>query len=433
ADHRLPYFAAPMVRASVMKKLSALMSFPEQQFERYFVPHDLTLDTWNMIQGLEAMPVFSPHPVETTVIFFRALWHGGYKTYAHFADICSMEQLDRLLTGGDEMSRTILDRVRHNYSIPVDIKKLDIGGGIIHGVAEDFCDDQSARIVLSHTSLPLTLREKEIGADTSFGMADVLIRSANKQPEASIRHLLRQNYPAVPDHDIALLANCPTRTLSIGSILIKKDSHVDAIYLLTNGLVETVESETNTHNIVTAGSMIGERNCLLGEISRRTYRAASFIRVLEIPRDLYRSFIERNDLEEAMREYLERKYFLEGTYLFGDRISGATRNAITHALGERTAESGERIVPDDSILAVAEGTIEVHCGDRHIYTARPSEVIGGVQLLGDDLPEITYVAHTACRCYFIPCAVVEEIPIVRWKLLEQINRTMRSCISAFQG
>ena len=138
-------------------------------------------------------------------------------------------------------------------------------------------------------------------------------------------------------------------------------------------------------------------------------------------------------LEEAMREYLERKYFLEGTYLFGDRISGATRNAITHALGERTAESGERIVPDDSILAVAEGTIEVHCGDRHIYTARPSEVIGGVQLLGDDLPEITYVAHTACRCYFIPCAVVEEIPIVRWKLLEQINRTMRSCISAFQG
>lgn len=433
ADHRLPYFAAPMVRASVMKKLSALMSFPEEQFERYFVSHDLVPDTWNMIEGLEAMPVFSPHPVETTVMFFRALWHGGYKTYAHFADICSMEQLDRLLVGGNEMSRTILERVRHNYSIPVDIKKLDIGGGLIHGVAEDFRDDQSARIVLSHTSVPLTLREKEIGADTSFGMADVLIDAASKQPEASIRHLLRQNYPAVPDHDIALLANCRTRTLSIGSILIKRDRHVDAIYLLTHGLVETVESETNTHNIVTAGSMIGERNCLLGEISTRTYRAASFIRVLEIPRDLYRSFIERNDLEETMRDYLERKYFLEGTYLFGDRISGSTRNAITHAMDHRTAAAGEQIVPEDSIVAVSEGAVEVRCGDRHIYTARPSDVVGGVRLLAGDRPQITYYARETCRYYLIPCTVVEEIPIVRWKLLEQINRTMRSCISAFQG
>ena len=431
ADHRLPYFAAPMVRASVMKKLSALMSFPEEQFERYFVSRDLVPDTWNMIEGLEAMPVFSPHPVETTVMFFRALWSDGYKTYAHFADICSMEQLDRLLVGGNEVSRTILDRVRHNYSIPVDIKKLDIGGGMIHGVAEDFCDDQSARIVLSHTSAPLTLREKEIGADTSFGMADVLIHSASKQPEASIRHLLRQNYPAVPDHDIALLANCQTRTLSIGSILIKRDRHVDAIYLLTNGLAETVESETNTHNIVTAGSMIGERNCLLGEISRRTYRAASFIRVLEIPRDLYRSFIERNGLEETMRDYLERKYFLEGTYLFGDRISGATRNAIIHEMEERTSPRGERVVPEDSILAVAEGAIEVHCGDQHVYTARTSDVVGGVRLSAGDHSQITYYAHEESRYYLIPCTVVEEIPIVRWKLLEQINRTMRSCIAAY--
>ena len=37
----------------------------------------------------------SPHPMETTVLFFRTQWGGGYKTYAHLADIASFDVMDR--------------------------------------------------------------------------------------------------------------------------------------------------------------------------------------------------------------------------------------------------------------------------------------------------------------------------------------------------
>ncbi len=60
------------MRASVVKKYAALTGRNEATFYQYFEPHDLALDAWTALEGLEVMPVFSPHPVETTVFFFRA-------------------------------------------------------------------------------------------------------------------------------------------------------------------------------------------------------------------------------------------------------------------------------------------------------------------------------------------------------------------------
>ena len=38
------------------------------------------------------------------------------------------------------------------------VKKVDVGGGMIHGSAEDFAGDESGRILLSHTSAPVASR-----------------------------------------------------------------------------------------------------------------------------------------------------------------------------------------------------------------------------------------------------------------------------------
>jgi hemerythrin len=433
ADHRLPYFAAPMVRASVMKKLSALMSFPEKNFDRYFVPHDLILDEWNMIDGLEVKPVYSPHPVETTIMFFRALWQGGYKQYAHFADICSLEQLEKLMTGDNPVTVALKERIRGNYLTPVDVKKLDVGGGMIHGMASDFRDDASSRVVLSHRSTPLTLAEKEIGADTSFGMADVLIRATDVSTEYHIASLLQQNFPGAPEHEVLMLANCSAYTMSVGSIIMKRGSVPDSVFLLMNGLVEILESETNTQNILTAGSLIGELSSLFDFPSRRTYRAGSFIRVLEIPGDLYRSFISRNDLQSSIRDYLERKHFLEGTYVLGDRISGITLNAVAQEIVRCEAAADETIVPGDSLIVVESGSVDVRCRDKRLYTAGPSEAVGEQALIDDVQYSLEHVATNACRYFRVPAAVLDQIPIVRWKLLEQLNRRVRTCRAIFQG
>jgi hemerythrin len=85
-----------------MKKLAALAMTSEEEFNHYFEFHDLELGQWNDIDTLEVKPVFSPHPVETTVMLFRTLDRNGYRTYAHFADIASLGLLRKMITADPE-------------------------------------------------------------------------------------------------------------------------------------------------------------------------------------------------------------------------------------------------------------------------------------------------------------------------------------------
>ncbi len=96
SERRLAYYAVPWVRASVQKKLSSLMRVDESRFHRFFDVHDLVAGAWNTIGDIEAKPVYSPHPVETTIFFFRAGQGDGRRVYAHLADIPSFEVLEKL-------------------------------------------------------------------------------------------------------------------------------------------------------------------------------------------------------------------------------------------------------------------------------------------------------------------------------------------------
>ncbi|MFA7430853.1 MAG: MBL fold metallo-hydrolase, partial [Rhodospirillaceae bacterium] len=97
SDHRVRYFATPAVRATVARKLAALMSIAETEFGDFFDVRDLDWDVWNDIDGLEVLPLFSPHPVETSVFQFRTLWEAGTVTYAHYADIVSLRVLIQMV------------------------------------------------------------------------------------------------------------------------------------------------------------------------------------------------------------------------------------------------------------------------------------------------------------------------------------------------
>lgn len=433
ADHRIPYYATRPVRHSVMKKLSALMSFPEEQFEEFFIPQDLTLDEWNMIDGLEVKPAYSPHPVETTILFFRALWDEGYKTYGHFADICSFEQLERFRNDTNPVSKKLLETVRKNYLTEVDVKKLDIGGGMIHGMAEDFRSDRSNRIVLSHKADPLTPSEKEIGADTSFGMTDILIRTTKGGFEHHVFRLLRANFPGAPEHELSMLANGPAHTMSVGSILAKKEARASSVYLLLNGLMEILDIENDVQNTVTAGTMIGERNCLFDIPLERSYRAASFVRILEISKPMYRAFIERSDLISSIREHLDRKFFLEGTYLLGDRISGVTHITIAEEMMRHEAARGEEILTDGSVILLASGAVEYRYNQRQTSILRPGDCFGEAEILGDGLSRVRYTAKKKSVYYSIRYETLRQIPVVRWKLLEQYNRRARQFMASAEA
>jgi len=102
----------------------------------------------------------------------------GYRTYAHLADVVSLNVLRGMVTDQNDMpglDQSAFERTRAAYLIPCDLKKIDVGGGLIHGDARDFREDASTRILLAHRATELTLEEKEIGSSAAFGTVDVLI------------------------------------------------------------------------------------------------------------------------------------------------------------------------------------------------------------------------------------------------------------------
>ena len=177
-DRPLQYFATPLVRASVTRKFCALLSIPESEFARYFDICDLEEGKWNDVMGLEVRPTMSPHPVETTIFTFRVLWEGGYRTYSHLADIVSFGVLDAMVSpniSAPGLSPERAKAIKQIYLEPVDLKKIDIGGGMIHGSAYDFAADGSARLLLAHTARDLSDSERRIGSGAPFGTLDVMI------------------------------------------------------------------------------------------------------------------------------------------------------------------------------------------------------------------------------------------------------------------
>ena len=212
SDRRIRYYAVPWVRASVTKKLAALVGMEERHFADYFDVRDLRHEEWNDVDGLEVRPVFSPHPVETTVLFFRAMGEEGYRTYAHFADIVSLKVLEGMVSedpGKPGVSEILYRKVEADYLTPADVKKLDVGGGLIHGEAADFRGDGSGRVVLAHTARPLTPAQLEVGSGAAFGSTDVLIPGRQDFLWVYAFHYLSSYFPESSPEQLRMLTNNP--------------------------------------------------------------------------------------------------------------------------------------------------------------------------------------------------------------------------------
>ncbi|CAK0745898.1 hypothetical protein CCP2SC5_1390004 [Azospirillaceae bacterium] len=427
SDRRLKYWATPLVRHSVMKKLAALVGIHGDRLDEYFDFHDLHFGHWNDVEGLEVMPLFSPHPVETNIFIFRTMWIGEYRTYAHFADISSLDVLREMIVDDPKapgISQVTFEKVCSDYYTSADIKKLDIGGGMIHGNVFDFIDDSSGKLILAHTSRPLTNEEKTVGSGAPFGTVDVLISANQDYAWRYAYEFLRSYFPSVSASQIRILMNNQKKLFNPETILIRQGTPVRAIYLVLTGSVEIINSATNVCNTVSAGSLLGELTGLHGLPAIETCRAASFVEAMCLPCDLYLEFVKRNDLFASISRLSEYRDFLTCSRLCGEITTTASLNRIAATLSRLLLNKQTRISSSlrGFVSLIKSGQVLRLIDDRVVETIGPGDFFGEDVAIYETPLKHRLEVSTPTDIYMIPPDVIKNIPGVRWKLLEAFQR-----------
>jgi hemerythrin len=425
-DKRIAYYAVPMVRASVTRKLSAVMRIPESEFCKLFDVRDLKLDEWNDIEGLEVRPILSPHPVETTIFYFRVMWEGGYRSYAHLADIVSLEVLHNMIAPEDAIAgvnKAFYEKTATAYAIKADVKKIDIGGGMIHGVALDFRDDDSDKLILAHTARRFTEDERAIGSGAPFGTVDVLIEGTSDALRRRAFEYLRSYFPDAPLHSIRHLMNGKILVFNPEVLLFKEHAVIDAVYLILSGSAELLRTGVRGSSQVSAGSILGETPALHGTAAMETCRAISFVQALRLPRDLYLDFVTRGAMRHDLQESREKLDFLRGNWLFADGVSCVTLSRLIRS-AESVVFNKDRIIPPpaDELLVLRSGEASIATPSGFSENLRSGGYVGATAISRDESKGAQLRFLTLSEAYRFPLDTIANIPVVRWKLLETHRR-----------
>jgi len=430
ADHRIKYFSTALVRHSVSKKLSALMSARGDLLKRYFDVYDLDLDRWNEVEGMRVRPTFSPHPVETVNFTFRVIADGGYREYAHLADISSFEVLKamrRKKRSAPGISERLFRKVQNDYLRPVDVKKIDVGGGLIHGDAAAFAADKSQKILLSHRELELSHKEKEIGSLASFGMLDVLIPSNAEQVARYAKRYLNAYYPSVDFSALRDLINCPIISYNPGEIILRSGEKTRNLILTLTGTTEMIHTRENIYRLLPAGILIGEMNCVDNTPVQETFVTLNYVWAMKIPANMFRDFVERNHLMEEIRRIQKGVVFLRSTWLFGDiAYSPVVTRVARNIQIENHAQNARHFLRNGPRLyMLSRGRATLNQKGVRLEPIRVRDFCYEDSILDTKRTSIFRLdPEPGAVFYSIPGEILSQIPSVMWKLFETFRRRL---------
>ncbi|MFK5984856.1 MAG: cyclic nucleotide-binding domain-containing protein [Pseudomonadota bacterium] len=428
SDHRIKFYATPAVRSSVFKKLAVLLDKKSDDFSDFFEVCDLTLNKWNDIEGLEVRPANSPHPVETTIFTFRTFWGGEYLSYGHFADIASLNILSEMVVEDDDdlgISQQTFENVKNEYLTFMDLKKIDIGGGMIHGNAEDFCDDKTQRIILAHTAFPLTNRQKEIGSSAPFGIVDLMIPELTNNLHRKAFKYLQNYFTNSSTAQIEKILNNEICLYPPGSLILKNGETNDHVYLVLTGYIEKIDSITNSYNMLSSGSFVGEYSGLKNLVSDTTFRSVSYVHALKIPTKSYHEFIKKNRLFRKIETLRENQSFLEQHWLFRESIGAAILNQISsHLTLEHYYQSNETIATPDKnkMYILKSGSLEICDDSSKKSILKKDDFFYFEALIKEKQLAITARTLEPCSIFEVKHQILKDIPIILWKLVETFNK-----------
>ena len=457
-QHRIKYYATTPVRNAVIKKMCALMSTSEDKFSLYFETHNLEMEQWNNIDGLEVKPLQTAHPIETSIFVFRVSEAQKQHTYAHFADIFSLEVLRGMITNDPTQpgcSEEFYKKIEKNYSIPVDLKKVDVGGGMIHGDPKDFIEDSSKK-VFSHLGRSLTDEEATIGDALPFGGVNVLIQAKQNYLQKIAQGYLDELFPEISSKDKAILWKSPIVKFDKGSLLLATGEPIESIYLILTGTILYTQTFTEQSKIInnpigdlatsllkkpnlvgdrlkfplSAGSMVGNFALFYQSNSLADYQALSTVRALQIPKEDFLNFFKKNKLAVTTDQYeQDNLLFLKASTVFKNLHARANSGGkILQALQVVDYQEGETMVPLGSrakdLLILKEGQAEILHEGQCIYPVMAGDFFGEETYVYGRASSFEVKATQPCEVFLVPHAFLQQIPAIHWQLLSLSNQRM---------
>ncbi len=432
SDHKLRYYATPYVRSAVTKKLSALLSIDEEEFGNYFDISDLVTNVWQDIGGLGVMPVVSPHPVENTIFKFSVLGPKGHYTYNHLADIAADRILDDMVDNATEtsgMTPEYCEEVKQEYRSYASLKKIDIGGGMIHGDAVDFADDPSNKLVLAHLNRDLTTEERKIGSGAEFGTADVLIPASQDYLRRQAYRYLQSYFPTLSNSKLQILLNNRLRKLNPHEILMQQGEPVGELLLVLSGNAEEIRGDSHEVVRLAAGDFLGELPALQGTEANATLRATSFLSVLVIPSEQYLAFIDQYADRRLIEDLARKRLWLRNTWLFNEGLSYPVHNRVANSMVMSELDDG--LVPEnadnENVLRILDsGVVKRFLDDNVLETIRAGDFFNEGRAIFNVTPKSHWMTIGNAQVWDISADIIADIPIVRWKMLETFRRRIQT-------
>lgn len=169
-----------------------------------------------------------------------------------------------------------------------------------------------------------------------------------------------------------------------------------------------------------AGSFVGEFATLSDSPAARIYRAKCFVKALKIHLNMYRQLFEKVSLTSNFYEISRIRRFLQRTWLFGEGVSNPVLNRICRGVEVEGLADGAEIAEAgfDKVYVVREGAVERAVEGTVSNRIEETGIFGETVAMFGENSNAVYRAVGPTKLYGIPPALLGEVPVVQWKLLE---------------
>ncbi|MBN2618162.1 MAG: MBL fold metallo-hydrolase [Spirochaetales bacterium] len=360
SDRKVKFYSSGIVIKSVQIKFQSLLNITKDELKKFidFIP--LNIDKWNDIGDMEVKPYYSFHTIETNTFYFRRKnANNEYKTYGHITDIISRKDLNYMLDTDKSglITKDWADTWFNNYFEYSNLKRIDSGGGVVHGDANDFTHDTSDKIILSHLNHDIdTSGNPHFVNPTPFGYTEVLIENSKNYLKDLAETLLEElNFKDVKSN----INNSKIIQFKPSDVIVEEDSKLKSIFLVLSGLVDNFNG-CSIKKLIRGNFLYGFKN---EKKSITNYIANSYVNVIELDISYFTKNLKWLNLTKEFQLVRNNCFF---TYGFSFKKYLELSNISPLLKGKKNTKVDWK---NNTVLLLCNGSIEQYSNNRLIRKA----------------------------------------------------------------